>query len=58
LAAVGKRLVASMFYDNELLVLDPDSLKILKRIPLDARSWRGDWRQAAENTTPAPPDFH
>jgi len=36
LTAVGERLVASMFYDNELMVLDPDSLKILKRIPVDA----------------------
>jgi hypothetical protein len=36
LTAVGDRLVASMFYDNELMVLDPDSLEILKRIPLEA----------------------
>ncbi len=36
LTAVGERLVASMFYDNELLVLDPDSLDILKRIAVEA----------------------
>ena len=34
LTSVGERLVASMFYDNELLVLNPDSLEIVKRIPV------------------------
>jgi hypothetical protein len=36
LTAVGNRLVASMLYSNELLVLDPDTFAVIKRIPLEA----------------------
>lgn len=36
LAAAGDKLVASMFYSNELLVLDPETVKITGRIPLQA----------------------
>ena len=36
LAAVSARLVASMFYSNELLVLDPETVKITGRISLNA----------------------
>ncbi len=36
LAPAGNRLVASLFYDNELVVLDPDSLATIKRIALEA----------------------
>ncbi len=36
LAAVGGKLVASMFYTNELLVLDPDTVKVDGRIALPA----------------------
>ncbi len=36
LAAVGTTLVASMFYDNELLLLDPETVQITGRIPIEA----------------------
>lgn|GEM_PF-1718479 len=36
LAAAGDRLVVSLLYSNELIVVDPATAKVLKRIPLDA----------------------